>query len=484
EKNSFYAYGLVTLGLYVYLAQQCARYQEEVPTTGRRRYAGIPSQDADLRKAIVQLAARISAGEELLPMTKTVLPADDPLTRKIQKIFDVLLFGAGLCNRSLKVYIVDQPGLFNAFAAPTGHILVTTALLSETESHDEIAAILSHELAHLTAEHGRETWHRRRIEARLIIPPLLPYGLVALVLRRGRVLLACVAAQILVAAVPLTFLNLRASRQREREADYIGLLIMAQAGFDPAAAVICMEREHSRMNELVRQLQQQYGSDKIDVPKEWQTTHPLVAFGWASTHTYDFNILDPQFDTTQDEDDSQEALMRMIQQSMNGASASDPREYLLRVKDDTPDTGMVPRHIDKMHDSRRQHPRTKERSGPSTKLYQVLDAPEYRNERMVYTYDFGDRWEHLLTITNRAPASTKFHCIDGSGHGVAEDVVQDGWQVLIDAYRAPRPDEEQREKIHWYESSCSNRDPKGLGNRREYDWDKDAVNMRLSVMRT
>ncbi|KAK5685268.1 hypothetical protein LTS10_003346 [Elasticomyces elasticus] len=209
-----------------------------------------------------------------------------------------------------------------------------------------------------------------------------------------------------------------------------------------------------------------------------------VAFGWASTHTYDFNVLDPQFDTTQDEDDSQEALMRTIQQSMNGASASDPREYLLRVKDDTPDTGMVPRHIDKMHDSRRQHPRTREKSGPSTKLYQVLDAPEYRNERMVYTYDFGDRWEHLLTVNGRAEASTKFHCIDGSGHGVAEDVVQDGWQVLIDAYRARRPDEEQREKIHWYETRCSNGDPKGLGNGREHVWDNDAVNMRLSVMRT
>ncbi|KAK4896238.1 hypothetical protein LTR27_005760 [Elasticomyces elasticus] len=284
EQNSFYTYGLVTLGLYVYLAQQCARNQEEVPITGRRRYAGTPSQDADLRKAIVQLAARISAGEELLPMTKTVLHADDPLTRKFQKIFDALLFGVGLCNRSLKVYVIDQPELSNAFAVPTGHIYVTTALLFETESNDEIAAILSHELAHLTAEHGREIWHRRRVEARLTIPSLLPHGLVALVLRRGRVLLACVAAQILVAAVPLTFLNLRASRQREREADYIGLLIMAQAGFDPAAAVVCMEREHSRMNELVRQLQQQYGSDKIDVPKEWQTTHPLPASRMRAMH--------------------------------------------------------------------------------------------------------------------------------------------------------------------------------------------------------
>ncbi|KAK3631868.1 hypothetical protein LTR56_016646 [Elasticomyces elasticus] len=59
---------------------------------------------------------------------------------------------------------------------------------------------------------------------------------------------------------------------------------MAQAGFDPAAAVVCMEREHRRMHELVRQLQQRYGSDKYDVLKEWQTTHPLPASRMRAMH--------------------------------------------------------------------------------------------------------------------------------------------------------------------------------------------------------
>ncbi|KAK5120574.1 hypothetical protein LTR85_006230 [Meristemomyces frigidus] len=200
-----------------------------------------------------------------------------------------------------------------------------------------------------------------------------------------------------------------------------------------------------------------------------------VAFGWASTHTYDLNVLDPEFDTTQD--DSADAMVNMIRQMTQGTSASDPREYVLRIKDDRSGMDMI--HVDRMHDRNRQHPRTKEKSGLKTKLFQVLDAPEYRDERIVYTYDFGDRWEHTLTLMSRAPASATFSCTEGSGHGVAEDVVQDGWQPLVEAYRAARPNKEQKEKRRWYERDCSNGDRLGLGEGRERIWDKDDVNRRL-----
>jgi len=97
-------------------------------------------------------------------------------------------------------------------------------------------------------------------------------------------------------------------------------------------------------------------------------------------------------------------------------------------------------------------------------------------------YDFGDNWSHIITVQGRADATDKFSCIDGTGHYVAEDVMQPGWQDLKDAYKAENPDETQREQIHWFENLASNGDPLGLGNGREHEWDREFINARLEMV--
>ncbi len=201
-----------------------------------------------------------------------------------------------------------------------------------------------------------------------------------------------------------------------------------------------------------------------------------VAFRWASAHTYDFNILDPAFGPESSGDENN-ALLDMIQQSMGKVDPNSPREYTLRILDK--DGGR--KFVDSTHDGQRAHPLTLDKSSRNTKLYQILDGPKYRDGTLVYTYDFGDRWEHLLTITRRTDATSKFKCLNGTGHGVAEDVVQDGWAELKQAYRAEKPTTKQREKMQWYEQQASNGDPQGVGNGREHVFDKQAVDRKLSV---
>ena len=99
---------------------------------------------------------------------------------------------------------------------------------------------------------------------------------------------------------------------------------------------------------------------------------------------------------------------------------------------------------------------------------------------MLYTYDFGDYWEHVVTSASRAPYDRSFKCLDGCGHGVAEDVNIGGWPELIEAYRTSRPNHEQKDLRHWYEYNASNGDRLGLANGREHFWDKDAINRNLS----
>ncbi|KAK4225969.1 hypothetical protein QBC38DRAFT_249065 [Podospora fimiseda] len=82
---------------------------------------------------------------------------------------------------------------------------------------------------------------------------------------------------------------------------------------------------------------------------------------------------------------------------------------------------------------------------------------------MMYTYDFGDNWEHLMTVEGRAPVTHDFICLSGEGHGVAEDVSSaQGWEALKAAYRAESPSKKQKEKMEWYEKRAVNGDREGL----------------------
>ena len=124
----------------------------------------------------------------------------------------------------------------NAWALPGGKIAVNRGLLYLLEDEAELAAVLGHEIVHAAARHGAKAMERG----------LLLMGAVAAVSaavdRRGRGgkpagMLAVGAAQ--VAAV---LLGQKYSRDAEREADHYGMLYMARAGYDPAAAVSLQEK--------------------------------------------------------------------------------------------------------------------------------------------------------------------------------------------------------------------------------------------------
>ncbi|CAJ2503882.1 Uu.00g112760.m01.CDS01 [Anthostomella pinea] len=207
------------------------------------------------------------------------------------------------------------------------------------------------------------------------------------------------------------------------------------------------------------------------------TTNVAVAFGWATTHSFDFAVANPDYEEPSD-------LMGVIQQRMlmdrNGGQRdqSQPQEYLFRVVDpveQTPFSG-----IDRMHEGDRCHPNTPEKKADKYKLYKLFDDPRYQARQIVYTYGFGDNWDHYMTITGRADATKNFVCLDGSGHGVAEDAGGvDGWADVKAAYRAARPSQEQRGRRDWFERRASNRDPRGLAGEGVHAWDRQQINREL-----
>lgn len=199
-----------------------------------------------------------------------------------------------------------------------------------------------------------------------------------------------------------------------------------------------------------------------------------IAFGWADTHSFDFAVGNPEF-SLENSNDMASLMARIMSETI---SASSPREYDFRLTD--PATYPMFSAVDRMHERHRQHPNTVEKKSDKYKLHRLLDDPKHRAKTLTYTYDFGDNWDHVLTVEGRAAPTRDFQVVSGTGHGVAEDVggVQ-GWAALKEAYRAASPTAEQREKRQWFERTASNKDPSGLAGDRVDFFDMEDTNQLM-----
>ena len=207
-----------------------------------------------------------------------------------------------------------------------------------------------------------------------------------------------------------------------------------------------------------------------------------IAFGWATTHEYDFTIKDPSYAPEDNEDDVAAMIQRFTATFHRGQqSQTAPRQNLLRILAKSQDRMGAFGAVDNMYSGMRSHPRTPEQSSNQTKLYEVLENSKYRGNDLEYEYDFGDCWTHKISVIGRTEHSNIFVCTDGEGHPCAEDAGgAKGWNNLVEAYRTVSPTDDQREKKEWFETICSNRDQGGLPGDRVKQWDKRLVNRLLA----
>lgn len=109
-----------------------------------------------------------------------------------------------------------------------------------------------------------------------------------------------------------------------------------------------------------------------------------VAFGWSTTHSFDFAVANPDYVSPfaggggggPDFGALMEHIKRM--DPARGTDPSDPQEYLFRVVDPVEQTMFS--GVDKMHEGGRRHPNTHERKADSYRLYQLFDNPKYQGK--------------------------------------------------------------------------------------------------------
>lgn len=150
--------------------------------------------------------------------------------------------------------VFDEPDTINAFAMPGGKVGVYTGLLNKvTHTDEELAFVIGHEIGHVSARHGNE----RMSHTGLITAAGLGLGLGIKDQDKetqAMVLAAYGLATQVGAALPF-------SRLHESEADELGLLYMARAGYDPRRAIGIWGKMAA-------------ASGSGGGPPEWLSTHP------------------------------------------------------------------------------------------------------------------------------------------------------------------------------------------------------------------
>lgn len=188
---------------------------QTVPITGRSQLQLVSPQDE----------ARMGAQAFREIVSKSTLSSDPATNQMVTRVGSRIAAVTGASYQWEYRVIEDKQA--NAFALPGGKVAVYTGILPITKDEPGLAAVLGHEIAHVTARHGGE-----RMSQQLAVQGIA--GTLAALSSRDPKTVQVVGA-LLGAGGAVGFL-LPWGRAQESEADHLGLIYMAKAGYDPHAA--------------------------------------------------------------------------------------------------------------------------------------------------------------------------------------------------------------------------------------------------------
>ncbi|MBP9020890.1 MAG: M48 family metallopeptidase [Syntrophobacterales bacterium] len=225
--------------IFIVLLLACLLACTTVPLTERRSLNLVP--DSDILSLSLQQyqetlgKSKLSQDEEKVLMVKRV---GERIARAAEEFMRESGREADIQGYEWEFNLIDDPKTVNAWCMPGGKVAVYTGILPIAKDETGLAVIIGHEVAHAIAKHGNE----RMSQAMLV--QLGGIGLsIALAQKPAatrRIFQEAYGVTTEVAYV------LPYSRLQEAEADRIGLVLMAKAGYDPREAVALWERMNSR----------------------------------------------------------------------------------------------------------------------------------------------------------------------------------------------------------------------------------------------
>jgi len=236
-----------------------------------------PKQERELGRAFMRSVRRNQA----------VL--DDPLiVDYIQHLGSQLVNHSDGAGQRFEFFIINNPEI-NAFAGPAGHIGVYTGLILTTETESELAAVLAHEIAHVTQHHLMRAWETAQNMAIPNAAILLAAIALGVTVGGDAGLAAAAGGQAALLQEQINF-----TRANEQEADRIGIDILAKSKFEPRAMPSFFDRM-GKANRIYA----------TELP-ELLLTHPVT-----TSRTADALNRAGSYPYTQAEDDLRYQLVRM-----------------------------------------------------------------------------------------------------------------------------------------------------------------------------
>ena len=208
-----------------------------------------------------EIALGISAFRDVLRQAR--LSANTEINEIVNRVGRRIADAADKPEYHWEFAVIQDDNMINAFALPGGKVAIYTGILKHTKTEDGLATVIAHEIAHALQRHGAERMSRG------ILDQIAQIGMIA------GAASGVVDPQVAMGAMNAYGLGvtLPHNRQQESEADYIGLQLMAKAGYDPREAVSFWER----MSGCPKQMIGRFCFRSNAAIPEFLSTHPSDA---------------------------------------------------------------------------------------------------------------------------------------------------------------------------------------------------------------
>lgn len=224
------------IGIFALVLSSCGTSQI-VPLTGRKHRISV-SDEQVLSLSNQEYTKYMASAKKSTNTTNTnmVKRVGQNLATAVETYLKQNGYSDDVKNYSWEFNLVQDQSA-NAFCMPGGKIVVYEGLLPYTQNETCLAIVLGHEIAHAVAKHSAEQLSKQQNQ------------------QTGTSILGAVLNQTVgsgvgdvassVAGQYFSFRNLKYSRDNETEADYMGLIFAAMAGYDPQQAISFWQRMSS-----------------------------------------------------------------------------------------------------------------------------------------------------------------------------------------------------------------------------------------------
>jgi predicted Zn-dependent protease len=195
------------------------------PETGRKSHVGLSVEQ--------ESALGLQSYQQILAQSQTIDSGPD--LERVQRVVQRLAAATGAAGKDFdwRVSLVQSDHV-NAFCLPGGKIVVYTGILPVANSDAALATVLGHEMAHATSRHGAQRVFEQNLAQTAMAGVAgslsdMDYQ------KQVAIMSAFGAGEHYGVLMPF-------SRKHESEADHIGLIYMARAGYDPRESIVFWQR--------------------------------------------------------------------------------------------------------------------------------------------------------------------------------------------------------------------------------------------------